>query len=113
MCNPITKICAAAGTIVQIGDRVRGFSVGDRVGFLPSRDSCSKCSLHEHIIQHRNYILNARKTTVLNVTLGIIIIAPRDQFKDLMNNMEDSLSTLLRILSSVLRSQMHYPLRSK
>jgi len=33
-----------AGTVVQLGANVKGFSVGDRVGFLPSRAPCNNCA---------------------------------------------------------------------
>lgn len=48
-----------AGVIVKTGPNVKGFKVGDRVGFLPSRDACNNCSEcdigNHHYCPNRNF----------------------------------------------------------
>lgn len=38
-----TCVQEVIGHIVQMGAKVTGFKVGDRVGFGPQRDSCREC----------------------------------------------------------------------
>jgi threonine dehydrogenase-like Zn-dependent dehydrogenase len=41
--NPVTMGHEASGTVVELGDGVSDFKVGDKVGFLPALDCCFEC----------------------------------------------------------------------
>lgn len=42
----------AVGVVVEVGSAVTGFSLNDRVGFMPASDTCNKC-LHCLAGEHR------------------------------------------------------------
>lgn len=41
--QPITLGHEATGQIVELGPNVKGFNVGDKVGFLPAMNVCYEC----------------------------------------------------------------------
>jgi propanol-preferring alcohol dehydrogenase len=41
--EPVTLGHEGVGTIEEMGDKVKGFNLGDRVGFLPNKACCFTC----------------------------------------------------------------------
>lgn len=41
--KPVTMGHEASGTVVELGDDVTDFKIGDPVGFLPAADCCFEC----------------------------------------------------------------------
>jgi propanol-preferring alcohol dehydrogenase len=59
--KPVTIGHEGVGIIEAVGDKVKGFKVGDRVGFLATKNACcTYLSIPHYIINGRkNYILTA------------------------------------------------------